>query len=297
MKIMNATREYDVHICYDITLACNNRCEYCYCLDDLDNKKKWNEETFQLFKQELAKLTDYRVRVSLVGGEPLVIHDKLHRVKELPISSLQIISNLNFPERNFEKILTNVVDVNPNLLAVSWHPSSKLDDVRRNILKAKEAGLNVVISYLLDQDNLDEIWEEAHWALNNEIWFVVDIIHTNGEDRFKDKRNAKYVKLLHLSQRLPVDLQIIDPLTVTIDESIYDQVDMMLLDMKDISKRYYTQCKHTALDVHYDGSYDVQCSHPYSGHLKDGLEIRSVFCDNHTCDKNVTTYKRLLRRK
>lgn len=297
MKVMNANREYDIHICYDITLACNNRCEYCYCLDALDNKKKWNEDTFQSFKRELSKLSDYRIRVSLVGGEPLVIHDRLHRVKELPIDSLQIISNLNFPERNFEKILANVVDANPNLLAVSWHPSSKLDDVRRNVLRAKEAGLNVVISYLLDKDNLDDVWNEAHWALDNDIWFVVDIIHTNGEDRFTDKDNPRYIKLLHLSQRLPVDLQIIDPLTVTIDESTYDQVDIMKQDLKEISKRYYTQCKHTALDVHFDGSYDVQCGHPLTGHLDDGLEIKSVLCNQYTCDKNVTTYKKLLKRR
>ena len=297
MKIMNEAREWDIHICYDITLACNNRCEYCYILDDLDNKKKWNEEAFQQFKTALAALEDYRIRVTLVGGEPLVIHDRLHRVKELPIDSLEIISNLNFPKKNFETILKNVLDVSPNLLAVSWHPSSKLDDVRRNTLRAKEAGLNVLVSFLLDKDNLDDIWDEAHWAMDNDIWFVVDIIQDDGIDRFTDTKNEKYIKLLQVSQRLPEELQLIDPLTVTIDDQTYNQVDMMLLDMKEISKRYYTQCKLTALDVHFDGSIDVQCEHPHSGHVKDGIDIQSVLCNEYKCDKNVTTYKKLLRRR
>ena len=69
---------------YFITLACNNRCPYCFMLPELNNKLKFNPDVFELFKTKINEINREKhfIRLELLGGDPLFI-DEINRLKEI----------------------------------------------------------------------------------------------------------------------------------------------------------------------------------------------------------------------
>jgi len=298
-KIMNAHNEYVVDLHYDITLACNNRCSYCYALDYLDNKKKFNEETFGQLKEALVQFRkdnpEYKIRLTLLGGDPFVI-ENFSRVKELPVDSVEILSNLNFPKRHIDKIMPTLQSMKC-FVAASWHESSDIELVKSNVLRMKGEGIDIGISFLLDDKNLPWVYEHALWAIGNDIPFDVDIIRDkDNNDLFTDTDDARYGSMLINSRRLLVS-SAGEEVYNTIDDRHFNVYDMYKYDLKNISSQYYTECKLSALAVRYDGTINSQCGYHYKDHISNGLKIPKVFCDKRTCYCNTTTYKRLLRPK
>ena len=102
--ILNNHRPKDnLLIKYFITLACNNRCPYCFMLPELNNKLKFNKEIFELFKTKINQLKQ-NVKLEILGGDPLFINE-INRLSEFDtniVKDIILYSNCNFNPIKFQ---------------------------------------------------------------------------------------------------------------------------------------------------------------------------------------------------
>ena len=111
MPEMNLHNKGNIKLNYDITLACNNRCSYCYALDYLDNSKIINEEVFQNVIKYVNELEN--VYLSILGGEPLLVYDKLIEFfGKIKCDYTEVISNFNFNPNSIQMKVAK--DLNTN---------------------------------------------------------------------------------------------------------------------------------------------------------------------------------------
>lgn len=283
---MNKANRDVIQIHYDVTLACQNRCEYCYALSYLDNSRIFNEEVFNKVRDEIAKLKN--VSLSLLGGEPLLSH--VERYSEFQVDELIVYSNMNFGEKKFREILSRMNY--PFRFITSFHQSSDIEDVKRNVLIANEIR-PVEVSFLLSRYNFDFVYENVQWALEHNLEFSINILRDFlKEDMFTEIENEKYQYMLERSMR-----NMDSTIECTIDDVEYTSQEAQRLDFKNISRQYYVQCQLSILSVSFEGLISAPCGYDYKSHIDNGIEIKDVFCSNHTCRCDITSYKKLLRSK
>jgi sulfatase maturation enzyme AslB (radical SAM superfamily) len=191
MKIseMNLHNKDKVKLHYDITLSCNNRCEYCYALEELDNSKLFDSDTFENFIDQCNKLGEQsesnepEVHVDILGGEPLLLLDKVFElIDRVKHNNFRIFSNFNFKNKEKIEMLKNFVltsDKNIQIF-VSVHESSNQEILKRNILYIKDL---VEITLLLNDDNID--YNDPDW------WKGADALDKALDHQLRSRQNEK----------------------------------------------------------------------------------------------------------
>jgi organic radical activating enzyme len=286
MKHFNKQNEFEYEIHFDISLACNNRCHYCFMLPQLDNSLKWNEEVFEKAIKEINDFTqshkDYHFDIFLKGGEPMLVMDKsaefIERVTH-DNTFVLMFSNMNYkPGGSKIQKLKKVRD--KVFVICSVHESSNHDFVKANILD-----INPEIHLILGKDNVDFIYDFAKWTLDNGLEYSVGYYN----DVHQFMRSDKLDFIEQNGSRIENK--------VIIDDTHYTAREAQELDFKNISSQYHTICKINQFHITYDGTIKTLCGFEYERPLDEGLEIKEVFCNGKTCYCDTNSYKKLLKEK
>ncbi len=259
---INPENKNTLYVHYHITRACNNRCSYCYVLDELNNKQLLSPYHDQVIDAITDATKRYKVVVYVLGGEPLLVVD---RVADLCNTGAEVIvySNLNFAK----------LPVLPNVTVIgSWHETSRGEWVKQNLLSLMG---RVEASLLLTRDNLPFVSECASWCKEAGIPYNIAEVRDGTVPRFTDVTNPLYIQAYTGS------------LASTVDNTI----DLM------VSYRYFVECYLAEVAIFFDGMVRSNCTWPLEHHIRDGLHITKVLCSNHHCKCGGDSYKRTLRKK
>jgi organic radical activating enzyme len=280
---MNKQNEGRIVLHYDITLACNNRCSYCYCLDQLDNKKVFNEEVFEQVITACNNLKN--AKIDLLGGDPLIIYKKLIEfVERTNLDAYQIVSNFNFkPDskrmNTFREFMKNQTNVN---ISASWHDDNNEEYFKENVLSIN----NVMVVLLIKDDNIDKVYEQMLFLEKHNIPFCTEFVYLE-ETLFTDKDNNKLEKIIN-HPLFKADLNYID-------DELKTHADVIREDLLNIAKQYKTICELSQIKINYDGSLSTICNNPYQiGHLKDGIPLKQIYCRQYWCRCSTLNYKKLI---
>lgn len=282
---MNEHNKGKLVLMYDMLLACNNRCAYCYCLDDLDNKKLINNEVFEDTIKAINNLPDHELNIDILGGEPLIVYEKLFEFIERTTRKgikFNIISNLNFKPSS-KRICRLIefmaehenVDVN-----ASWHGDNNQEHFKANILQLKDS---VISTLLLSDETTPAVKDQIKFLNSHDIPYVIEPIYNN--DGTSQLSNFDTYAELSLS----------DPLfdTVYMDGVLQDQ--SRRPEFLTIAQNYKTICELSSLRISYDGKITTICTNPYKlGYIKNGIEIEEIFCNGFHCICSTYNYKRVL---
>lgn len=280
---MNKQNEGRIVLHYDITLACNNRCSYCYCLDQLDNKKVLNSEVFEHVIEACNKLNN--TKIDLIGGDPLIVYSKvIEFINRTNLDSYQIVSNFNYnPESKRMKAIQEFMKDKKNVfISASWHDDNNEEYYKKNILSIN----NVMAVLLIKEDNIDKVYDQMLFLEEHGIPFCKEFVYVK-EPLFTDTENEKLLKIVN------------HPLFKTdvnyIDDEPKTQADIIREDLLNISKQYRTICELSQIKINYDGSLTTICDNPYQlGHIKDGISLKQIYCQQYWCVCSTLNYKKLL---
>ncbi len=283
MQIMNEQNKGKLILHYDIVLACNNRCTYCYCLDELDNKKLINDEVFEDTIEAINALHDQELIIDFLGGEPLIVYEKLFEFIERTMRKgirFNITSNLNFKpsSKRISKLiefLNKYKNVNVNS---SWHGINNQEYFKANIIQLKN---RTVCALLLADDSVDAVKDQIEFLNSYNVPFSVEPIY-----------NAD-----HTSQLTNFDhyAELSDPLfdAVYMDGVLQDHSKRE--EFLTIAQNYKTICELSSLRISYEGEITTICANPYKlGYVKDGIEIEEIYCNGFHCRCSTSNYKRVL---
>jgi sulfatase maturation enzyme AslB (radical SAM superfamily) len=281
---------------YDITLACNNRCPYCFMLDRLDNTLAFNHEVFDEFKKAFNALDrTNEIRLALSGGEPLFV-DEIERIKELDWTNteLSILSNLNYPESVFKERLKLIEGLDYHI-ECSIHESSNVVDVKRNILHLHNNFGNVDVTFMATPDNILTVNGYVEFATQHNIPYTIHPLRLSDASG-KVFCYSDYGENAELLERLiskPSDDE-----DVTFDDRLLTGNEIHEFRIQNISHIYYTQCELSIPKISFDGVVTVRCEYPYRSHISKGImPPEMVLCSNNCCNCTLATYKKLLRPK
>ncbi len=174
MQHFNKQNEFLYQIHYDISLACNNRCTYCYQLDNLDNSKLFDEvvfyKTINSILEFRTKNPEYKIDVFLKGGEPLLLMNRVIEFTEAVSDSMtqvNIFTNFNFkPGGTKITALKEFFDRQHFYIMCSVHDVSNLDWVKQNIkLFKRDTKDRVDVSILSSDANVEFTTSFADWML------------------------------------------------------------------------------------------------------------------------------------
>lgn len=290
---MNKHNKDLVVLSYEMTLACNNRCSYCYALDYLDNSKIINEEVFNdTIKSfsEYINSTQNTVKIDILGGEPLLVIDY---VKEFidktnsKNSTYTIFTNLNFKTSTRIQKVHDLLNNNSNvLLNISWHKSSDQEKMKQNIIRLKD--LNILIVFLVNDNNFEEVHSNMLWLKQNtNCNYTIEFLRDkNNESELTDFNNYYYKELLKYSQDRNYKNML--------DDKEYSVSEILEMGFLDVAKKYTTVCQLTQLKVDYNGNLCIICANPYSfGNIKNGITIKEIFCNKYSCLCSTNNYKKL----
>lgn len=286
-----------VKLHYDITLACNNRCEYCYALEDLDNSKLFDSDTFENFIDQCNKLGEQsesnepEVHVDILGGEPLLLLDKVFElIDRVKHNNFRIFSNFNFKNKEKIEMLKNFVltsDKNIQIF-VSVHESSNQEILKRNILYIKDL---VEITLLLNDNNIDYNFEFYTFLKENKIKYgVEELINSDGSSSFSKIQNEKFKEMIQNSNMF-VD-------KVSIDSEVFTHLEVLENDLLNISSKCRTICELSELRIKYNGDIEPICNNPIKlGNIFDSLIIKNIYCNSFNCRCSANSYKKLFNYK
>lgn len=295
----NKHLENDYHIHYSISMACNNRCSYCHVLDKLDNAELFDRdmfekviETINKFKQENPEL---KFSIFVKGGEPLLVVDRVieffERVK-CERTELYVFSNFNFkPGGSKINKLYEYSKTQKFSIICSVHESSNHSFVKKNIEMFKD---NVEVHFLLDNKNVNFVYDYSRWLMDtigarpHHSYVVKDIRINIG---YKKKATTDYT-----DEKVQYILEHSDQFdgNTMMGDKLYTAQETIKMDLKNISKKYWTICNPNQFDIGYDGSTKILCEYPYKSHIDKGLEKKQVLCPGYTCVCGTDQYKKLL---
>lgn len=292
---MNPQNKNSIIIHYDICLACNNKCSYCYKLKELDNTKFINDEIFEETIQAINLLKkqhpEYNITVVVLGGEPLMVIDKLIEFVERIYSNnikIQIFSNMNFePSSQPVQKIINFYKRFPNFeLIISWHKNTNIERIKTNILQCQDFA---ILSLLLSNDNLEDIYNDMLWIIENTtLSFGIENIRDEyGISTFNLFDDEKYIEITQKADKK-------DGVNI-LDNILYNNVESKKLDFLNIAKKYYTICQISRLSIDWYGNIKAICDYPYRSNIKKGIKILDLYCNKYSCKCTTETYKKLIK--
>lgn len=293
---MNKHNKDTVVLHYDITLACNNRCSYCYALDYLDNSKLINKEVFNDTIKSILDFNttnDFNIKIEILGGEPLLVIDNVKELIQKTNSkniSYCIYTNLNFKSPEKLKKLVNILSESNTTLNISWHKSSDQELLKRNILRLKH--LNILIVFLVTDDNLEEVYNDMLWLKENtSCKYCIEFLRDKDDNpELTDFNNFYYKELTKYSFD--------NNFKNTLDDKEYTLSEILEMGFLDVAKKFYTVCKLTQLKIDYYGNLKLICSNPYRlGNIKDGIFINEILCNKYGCLCSTNNYKKLMNQR
>lgn len=273
---MNLQNKGFYSIDYDMTMACNNRCPYCYILDKLDNRLMFNEDVYEQVIKSVNEFTG-NLKVSLLGGDPLLIPEKVKEFTERVKYPVTIYTNLSYPER----FIDIVKDINAKFI-VSWHDSSKHHWVKHNILLLRD---KIEPLLIISKDNIDLMYEHSLWLIENNVNYKIQFVHgDNGIEA--DMRNPKIKEMYRNNVINQFD---------TIDDKVYTPQESIDEDLINIAMNRKVICELSVVRIKYDGRITALCNNPVDlGHIKDGLSFKKTSCSGYGCVCDTFNWKVLL---
>lgn len=289
ISIMNEQNKNKIKLHFDITLACNNRCSYCYALNELDNSKKINYDVFYSFIKETNKLDN--LQIDILGGEPLLVLDEIFiLIQNSKHDDFRIFTNFNFKNIKKIELLKNFIySSNKNIkVCVSIHESSDQEVLKRNILLFKDL---IEVTLLLNDNNINYNYNFYLFLKENKIKYSIEeLINTNGYSEFSKIKDPKFKEMINNS--------IMNSEFVTINDKKYSHIDVLEHDLLNISSKYKTICELSELRINFDGNINPICNNPISlGNIKNGINIKNVYCNNYSCRCSANTYKKIFNFK
>ena len=287
--ILNVDLDKDnLLIKYFITLACNNRCPYCFMLPQLDNTLKFNNEIFDLFKE---KFNEYvlehpnKVTLELLGGDPLFIKE-IDRLNELNLENTNVIfySNLNFKPNLLKKKLE--VFKFDFKIYVSIHLVSNLNYLKENIIYLQKINKLKECIFVLDESSLKIFDEFLLFFKENNIPYVLELIRKDVDIVASD-----YIKDIFYNHYKETKSNF------KINNNYFTETEIVKYDLFNIAKYFYISCQTNEIEIDYYGNINMVCSHPYTSHIKYGFKIKPLMCHKETCDCCYKQYKEIIRPK
>lgn len=292
---VNKKHKGRMSISYDITLACNNRCSYCYMLDRLDNSATFNHEVFDKFKKAFNELDrTNNIELMLLGGDPLFI-DEIVRINELDLTNVKLVisTNLNYSPEILDHRLGLIENVE-HVISCSYHESSNPSWVMRNVGYIHEKFKNIGVTFITSPENFLRISDTIKLIRRMGVPYTIDpIYYNNGVIRTRFDRESygdNYDLLVDLldGSKDPNELMFGDKILT--DSEIYEY------DIRRISYIYFTLCEPNLLGVGYNGSVSTTCGYECTYDITDGLKKhKQILCIDNHCNCDVTSYKKLLR--
>lgn len=281
IKHMNIHNKDHISIDYDITRACNNRCPYCCELDYLDNAKIFNPEVFE---QVIESINNYKYTgkfsVSLLGGDPLIVPEKVKEFVQRINAKVTVYSNLNFPPTS--KNIQLVKDLDCKFIN-SIHDSSIPKNVKANILQLKNKVIPII---MIRPEGIDLMLEYANWLIENKIPYKVQFIRDEIDTVKMDLKDERVTKIFNGSIKNIVD---------TIDDKTFTEIESLEADLMNIATRHKVICQLYMCRVKFDGKIATLCSNPIDyGHVKNGFHFKELMCSNNHCLCDTRNYKRIL---
>jgi len=150
MQLMNEQNKGKLLLHYDIVLACNNRCTYCYCLDELDNKKLINDKVFEDTIEAINALPDQELVIDFLGGEPLIVYERVFEFIERTMRKgiqFNITTNLNFKpsSKRISRLIEFLSKYENVYVSPSWHSVNNQEYFKANIIQLKTKIITIVI--------------------------------------------------------------------------------------------------------------------------------------------------------
>jgi hypothetical protein len=235
----------------------------------------------------------YKVSVYVVGGEPLLVVDNvIEFIDSVATDDVQIevFSNLNFDMDNdcIKKIYEyNKVNKNFSLM-VTMHDCSDVERVKRNILLCKDF---TTVNFILNNDNLEDEYEKFLWLKENTgCNYCIEDMVVGGVNIFTRYDDPMFIEMFNGSDDFMDD--------DIVGDQRYTYVESRRKDFLNISKQYHTICQLSQVNIDYDGNLSIICMYPYKGgHISDGIEVREVYCNKHSCGCTTDAYKKLVKER
>lgn len=291
-SIMNKHNKDLIILHYDITLACNNRCDYCYALDYLDNSKLINEDTFYNTIKAINEIKK-PIKVDILGGEPLLVVDKIRELlqKTSKDTEYSIFTNLNFnsTSNKIKKISDILDEFNNTKLMISWHMSSNKNNIMSNILALKNK--NIIVTLLVNDNNNQDLLNISKFLIENGVRYVVEFLRDkDGTTELTDYDNTEYKELMRNSYDVNNKNML--------DDVEYSLEDILKMGYLDIAKTHYVICKLMQLKIDYDGNVTPICSNIHNiGHIRDGINIKDILCNKFSCLCSTMNYKKIMSKR
>jgi len=170
----------------NITNRCVNRCQMC-------RKYEWPQIEIPLeIISKLAKdLRDMNIRlVILSGGEPLLHRDIMNILDILDEFNILILTSGVVPLskeilKKIKRIQFSVDALNPEIYKKIRGPGN-VEILKRNILFAKEEGVHVTITTVIQKDNVLHVPEIIEFCEKEGLQFMPSAVHTYGALAFYD---------------------------------------------------------------------------------------------------------------
>ena len=287
----NPHRKHQVWFGFEITLKCNNRCDYCYALDRLDNRTLTNDEVFYATIKALNDFVishpNYEVTVNLLGGEPLLVKDKcIEFIDSIPSSiNVEIYANLNYNGKH----LQGLEKFDNTRIICSWHESSDPELIKNNL--ENYTGKIETCLFVTD-NNWPEFSKYARWCADRNIMFRIESVREQPSNvyLFTQWESEEYYELLKLSREVRKAHNYKEKEEDT-------DIGLNPDEIRHVSKMYHTLCTINQYNIRYFGDIISGCGYPYENDIWSGLEVKEVYCPGYMCYCDIASYKKLAAKK
>lgn len=283
---LNKNNKNTISIFYDITLSCNNRCSYCYQLQNLNNSLVFNLEVFETFKYQFNNIDKLnKVELHILGGDPLFIDDII-KLNELDLTNtdLVIFSNCNYEPSKFKNKIERLNDIKFKIY-VSFHESSNTEYVIQNILYLISVDKLDMVSFMINLKNLETLKPIVEEIKSLNVNFGISPIRIG-------KSAAISQEILNF-----LDIHQNNNNTITIDNIILNDKEIRNLKIENISYNFFTKCRLSIFRVDFFGNISSACEYNLNSNIKNGFLVKDVLCNNKTCYCDTSSYKVLLKSK
>ncbi len=190
-----------------ITWSCNNKCPYCWQLENIEEFRMKTDVTYQQWLNGFHKMASQfdEIVCGISGGEPFTYKNFLPLLENLPKNMyFDITSNLSFDVQQFLKVAKNCVGV-----VCSFHPSNannSKDYIANftNKVKALTVLPNTRVNFVAAPQNIRFYHEIKELCDNLRIPLHVDAyapLHEENRIPFETSEDEEFAKVITSKDR------------------------------------------------------------------------------------------------